>query len=91
MNDITPAQGQPNRKNPMGTTTSVSSFASQQTVSAMALDEPRLSIRDLNFFYGSNQALKHINLDFPASKVTGLIGPSGCGEWRRSGHRYYVR
>ena len=80
MNDITPAQGQPNRKNPMGTTTSVSSFASQQTVSAMALDEPRLSIRDLNFFYGSNQALKHINLDFPASKVTGLIGPSGCGK-----------
>jgi len=40
----------------------------------------RLSIRDLNFYYGANQALKSISLDLPDRQVTGLIGPSGCGK-----------
>ena len=39
-----------------------------------------MSIRDLEFFYGSNKALKGINLDFPDRQVTGMIGPSGCGK-----------
>ncbi|HYG82972.1 MAG TPA: phosphate ABC transporter ATP-binding protein PstB [Pyrinomonadaceae bacterium] len=37
-------------------------------------------VEDLNFFYGKNQALKSINLSFPASRVTAIIGPSGCGK-----------
>ncbi len=41
---------------------------------------PRLTIRNLNFFYGGNQALKGINLDLPERQVTGMIGPSGCGK-----------
>jgi phosphate transport system ATP-binding protein len=40
----------------------------------------RLSIRNLDFFYGANKALKSINLDLPERKVTGMIGPSGCGK-----------
>jgi phosphate transport system ATP-binding protein len=40
----------------------------------------RIAVRDLNFFYGSNQALKHIDLDFLDRRVTGVIGPSGCGK-----------
>jgi len=48
--------------------------------SGAAINEPRLSIRDLNFYYGRNQALKRIRLDLPAHQVTGLIGPSGCGK-----------
>ena len=40
----------------------------------------KLSVRDLNFYYGGFQALKHINLDIPARKVTAFIGPSGCGK-----------
>ncbi len=40
----------------------------------------RLSIRQLDFFYGRNQALKSITFDIPARQVTGMIGPSGCGK-----------
>jgi len=40
----------------------------------------RLSIRNLDFYYGANKALKGINLDLPERKVTGMIGPSGCGK-----------
>ncbi len=41
---------------------------------------PRISIRNLDFFYGDTQALKSINLDLPDRRITGLIGPSGCGK-----------
>ena len=39
-----------------------------------------LEIRNLNFFYGSYQGLKNINLDIQEKKVTAFIGPSGCGK-----------
>ena len=44
------------------------------------LNPPRISIRNLDFYYGSNRALKEIYLDLPERQVTGLIGPSGCGK-----------
>ena len=40
----------------------------------------RVTIRDLDFFYGSNKALKGISLELPDRQVTGMIGPSGCGK-----------
>lgn len=36
--------------------------------------------KDVNFFYGQNQALKDINLSIDKNKVVALIGPSGCGK-----------
>ncbi len=42
--------------------------------------KPHIVARDLNFYYGENQALKSINLSFPERRVTALIGPSGCGK-----------
>ena len=39
-----------------------------------------LEIKNLNFFYGSYQGLKNINLDIQEQKVTAFIGPSGCGK-----------
>jgi phosphate transport system ATP-binding protein len=45
-----------------------------------ASEKPKLSIRGLNFYYGSFHALKNINLDIPQNKVTAFIGPSGCGK-----------
>ena len=39
-----------------------------------------IEIRNLNFFYGSYQGLKNINLDIEEKKVTAFIGPSGCGK-----------
>ena len=43
-------------------------------------EKPKLSVRDLNFYYGNFHALKHINLDIQERKVTAFIGPSGCGK-----------
>ncbi len=43
-------------------------------------ERPKLSVRNLNFYYGTFHALKNINLDIPEKKVTAFIGPSGCGK-----------
>ena len=40
----------------------------------------KMETRNLDFYYGSKQALKNINLGCRAKKVTALIGPSGCGK-----------
>ncbi|HOY37049.1 MAG TPA: ATP-binding cassette domain-containing protein, partial [Piscinibacter sp.] len=45
-----------------------------------ATEKVKISVRDLNFYYGNFHALKHINLDIPEHKVTAFIGPSGCGK-----------
>jgi phosphate transport system ATP-binding protein len=40
----------------------------------------KVSIRNLEFFYGDTRALKNINLSLYANKTTAFIGPSGCGK-----------
>ncbi|MDR1425113.1 MAG: phosphate ABC transporter ATP-binding protein PstB [Azoarcus sp.] len=40
----------------------------------------KLSVQNLNFYYGKFLALKNISLDIPANRVTAFIGPSGCGK-----------
>ena len=39
-----------------------------------------MATRDLCLWYGATQALKNINIDIPAQRITALIGPSGCGK-----------
>ena len=39
-----------------------------------------IEIKNLNFFYGSFQGLKNVNLNILERKVTAFIGPSGCGK-----------
>lgn len=41
---------------------------------------PKISARNLNFFYGNHQALFNNNLDIAANRITAVIGPSGCGK-----------
>jgi len=43
-------------------------------------ERAKLSVRNLDFHYGSFHALKDISLDIPEHKVTAFIGPSGCGK-----------
>jgi phosphate transport system ATP-binding protein len=57
-----------------------SSYGRLQVHSDAAINASRISIRKLEFFYGSNKALKNINLELPDRQVTGMIGPSGCGK-----------
>jgi len=44
------------------------------------ISTPKLIVRDLNFYYGADRALKDINLVIPEKMVTAFIGPSGCGK-----------
>lgn len=46
----------------------------------MIKEDPKIRIRNLNFFYGEKQALMNINLDIYKNYVTAIIGPSGCGK-----------
>ncbi|GBG13227.1 phosphate transport system ATP-binding protein [Novimethylophilus kurashikiensis] len=40
----------------------------------------KISVRNLNFYYGKFHALKNVNLDIADKRVTAFIGPSGCGK-----------
>lgn len=52
----------------------------QMTGTASPTTQPKISARNVNFFYGTFQALKSVNLDVAPNQVTALIGPSGCGK-----------
>ena len=39
-----------------------------------------IKVTDLNLWYGTAQALHHVNLNIPEKTITALIGPSGCGK-----------
>jgi phosphate transport system ATP-binding protein len=64
--------------NAMSTTMSESAQTPAATNATPAT--AKIAIRNLDFFYGQNRALKSITLDLPERKVTGMIGPSGCGK-----------
>ena len=40
----------------------------------------KITVTDLNLYYGEFHALKNINVGFPEKEITALIGPSGCGK-----------
>lgn len=42
--------------------------------------ELKLSVKDLNFYYGGFQALTKISMAIRSNEITALIGPSGCGK-----------
>ena len=52
----------------------------QRGLSQFAMGDIAVSVHKMDLFYGSFQALKNINMEFPQKKLTALIGPSGCGK-----------
>ena len=40
----------------------------------------KLTIENLDLYYGDFHALKSVNLNIPAKEITAFIGPSGCGK-----------
>ncbi len=50
-----------------------------ETATALA-EKTKISVKNLNFYYGKFHALKNINLNIPENRVTAFIGPSGCGK-----------
>ena len=44
------------------------------------MNNPIITVNNLNLWYGQTQALKNISLEIPEKSITALIGPSGCGK-----------
>jgi len=42
--------------------------------------EPKIAVRGLSAYFGGAAAVKGIEMDVPARRVTAIIGPSGCGK-----------
>ena len=61
------------------TATVATPIAMHASIDTTGLAE-KVSIRNLDFFYGDARALKDINLSLYANKATAFIGPSGCGK-----------
>jgi phosphate transport system ATP-binding protein len=52
----------------------------RQTVGLPFVEEPRMSCREVNVFYGDNHAIKNVSIDVGKNEVLAMIGPSGCGK-----------
>lgn len=44
------------------------------------MENTKISVSDLNLYYGENHALKDVNMDIKEKAITAFIGPSGCGK-----------
>ena len=40
----------------------------------------KITVSNLDLYYGEFKALKNINLNIPEKEITAFIGPSGCGK-----------
>ena len=50
------------------------------TERAVELEEPKISARNVDVFYGDTHAIKDVSVDIADKTVTAFIGPSGCGK-----------
>lgn len=54
--------------------------STEQTVGNVYVDNPKISCKHVNVYYGDKQAIFDVNLDIANNEVIALIGPSGCGK-----------
>lgn len=52
----------------------------RQTVGDITVENPRMTCRNVNVYYGNNHAIKNVSLDIGRHEVLSMIGPSGCGK-----------
>jgi len=52
----------------------------EKTIGKPLCDDPKMSMRNVNVFYGDAQAIYDVSLDVGKNEVIALIGPSGCGK-----------
>ena len=52
----------------------------QATVGNRFCENPKMSMRDVNVFYGDKQAIYDVSVDIAKNEVIAMIGPSGCGK-----------
>ncbi|WP_253738860.1 phosphate ABC transporter ATP-binding protein PstB [Halohasta salina] len=54
--------------------------AATGSASGSLIEEPIIESKDIDVFYGDEQALREVSMPIPEKQVTALIGPSGCGK-----------
>jgi phosphate transport system ATP-binding protein len=52
----------------------------RQTVGLGTVENPRMTCRNVDVYYGDNHAIKSVSLDIGRNEVIAMIGPSGCGK-----------
>jgi len=50
------------------------------TIGKIQVDDPKISTRNVNVYYGEKQAIFDASLDIGRNEVIAMIGPSGCGK-----------
>jgi phosphate transport system ATP-binding protein len=50
------------------------------TVGSVLVDDPLISARDVNVYYGEKRAINAVSIDIARNQVLAMIGPSGCGK-----------
>jgi phosphate transport system ATP-binding protein len=68
------------RDRPMTDISAQSSTADSADAPLFDAHPEKMSVRNLDFFYGDNRALKSVHVPLYDRKVTAFIGPSGCGK-----------
>ena len=63
-----------------GKTTSLVRRDDRKTVGEAQVDNPRMSCRNVDVYYGDKQAILNVSLDIGRNEVIAMIGPSGCGK-----------
>jgi phosphate transport system ATP-binding protein len=51
-----------------------------KTTGRVTVDDPIMSTRNVNVYYGDKHAIKDVSLDIARNQVIAMIGPSGCGK-----------
>jgi phosphate transport system ATP-binding protein len=69
---------EPTEKGKMGRT--LVARENRETVGDIAVENPRMTCRNVNVYYGEKQAIKNVSLDIGRNEVLAMIGPSGCGK-----------
>jgi len=52
----------------------------RKTVGEQTVENPRMSCRNVNVYYGDKHAIHDVSLDIGSNEVIAMIGPSGCGK-----------
>ena len=77
--DLTAAPTEPRTMPDAGPTTQAGTPAQSAPAAVPPAQGHAITLRKLNAFYGENHAVKEVDLDYTANRVTAMIGPSGCG------------
>jgi phosphate transport system ATP-binding protein len=78
--DLTAAPTEPRTMPDAGPTTQAGTPAQAAAAATSPTQGHAITLRKLSAFYGETHAVKEVDLDYAANRVTAMIGPSGCGK-----------